>query len=118
MSKYILFRNQAYAGELKKQTGGEISADENSLYGIIPKDGDIIIVDAHYKGNMSDLSGMKIVWKLQKYYCEDINVKFKILSWFNEGDKILEDKEDDLYSTRNVDFVQLPVSDVKLLTTF
>ena len=121
MSKYILFRNQGYAEALAKKTGAIVRSSEENLNGIRPKDGDIIIIDAHYKGDMSKLEGIQIVYHLQKFKCRDKDVKFKILSWYPP--EWFEQKPDwihmkkKLFSPTNVEFIQLPVSDVTLLTT-
>ena len=120
MSKYILFRNQRFAKTLAKKIGAVVCYYEDDLFGISPQDGDTIIVDAHYKGSMSDMSGIQIVKKLQKYECKDKDVKFKILSWFPpewfDEKPDWKNKKKQLFSQNNVDFVQLPVSDIKLLT--
>lgn len=115
MSKYILFRSQEYAKALAEKIGAIVHLCEDGLRGITPHDGDIIIVDAHYEGNMSDMSGFEIVKNLQKFEFRDKDVKYKILSWFptewlNEKPELKSHKEQ-LYSQRNVVFFQLPVSD-------
>jgi hypothetical protein len=119
MSRYILFRNQKYAETLANIIGAKVCDDEGKLRGINLQDGDIIIVDAHYAGNMYDLNGIQIVKELQKYESTGKNIKFKILSWFpsewfSEKSKLQFHKEQ-LYSQHNVEFIQLSVSDVKLL---
>lgn len=114
---YILFRSQQYAEELARKANAIVCSSENNLYGINPQDDDIIVVDAHYKGNMSDFSGIEIVYRLQKYECSGKIVKFKILSWFPPESDYLESPKKRLYSQHNVDFVQLPVLNVKLITT-
>ena len=121
MNTYILFGNQSYAELLAMKTGAVACYYEDDLYGISPKDSDIFIVDAHYKGNMSDLKGIEIVKNMQKYACKNKDVKFKILSWFppewfDEKPEWISKKKQ-LQSQNNVEFVQLPVSDVVLLTS-
>jgi len=121
MQKYILFKNQAYAGALAKKTNAIIRSSEENLNGTRLQNGDIVIVDAHYKGNMSDLKGIEIVKNMQKYVCKDKDVKFKILSWFPlewfDEKPEWKSKKDQLEAQHNVEFVQLPVSDVALLTS-
>ena len=120
MSSYILFRNQTYAETLANMTGANICDDESRLSGIDPQDGDVVIMDAHYAGNMLDLSGIQNVRKLQKYECKGKDVKFKILSWFPsewfDEKSNLKFQKEKLYSRYHVEFIQLPISDVKLLT--
>jgi hypothetical protein len=123
MAIYILFKQQLYAEELKKlalkarDTDCSVRTSEQDLYGINPQDNDIVVVDAHYKGNMSDFGGMEIVSRLQEYECSGKNVKFKILSWFPNESNYLNIQKEQLYSPHNVEFVQLPVLDIKSITT-
>ena len=122
MNTYILFRNKGYAETLAERigSGAEVRFNEDNLHGIIPQDNDIIIVDAHFGATMSDFGGLKIVAEMQeKYKRWGKKAEFKILSWFSKKEwkdeiPVLKTPKKQLHLQDNVDFVQLPVSEVEI----
>ena len=117
MNKYILLRNQKSAEIIAGKINAIVCESHEDVCGRDLQDGDVIIIDAHHEGAMSDLKGFKTVGRLQRYYCKDKDVKFKIFSWFpstwyDENPNLMSSKKK-LFSESNVDLVQLPISDIK-----
>jgi hypothetical protein len=116
--KFVLFKNEKYAAELAgKIDDVVVRNNEVEVKGIIPHNDDVFIIDAHYGNNMIDLYGLKIV-RVIRNRCmqENLNVQFKILSWFKEDCEIVLKNSYHLSGKENVQFIQLPINDLSTLT--
>ena len=81
MATYLLSKYSDYARLVEINFGVIIRTTESKLLGIIPKDGDIIIVDAHYGETMHKMDGLRIVRNLKRLFSNK-DIFIIVLSWY------------------------------------
>lgn len=110
MRYFIYFRNPDYAKILAGQdTNSYIKNSESEILGVDPLEHDIFIIDAHQDGDMSDLNGLKVAYKLLKTI-RNKNAKIRILSWFTkEQMEYTNQFARELASSNKIEFFQLPL---------
>ena len=109
MRYFIYFRNPEYAKILAGQNPNSyIKKTESEILGVDRVDHDVFIIDAQQGGDMSDLNGLNVAFKLFNSI-RKVNAKIRILSWFTKEQIIrtnLFAKE--LVSSNKIEFFQLP----------
>jgi len=109
MRYFIYFRNQEYAKIIAdKNPNSFIKKTESEILGVDPVDHDVFIIDAHQGGDMSDLNGLNVAYKL----CNSIrkvNAKIRILTWFTKEQIVRTNQfAKELVSNNKIEFFQLP----------
>jgi len=109
MRYFIYFRNPEYAKILAgKNTNSYIKKTESEILGVDPVDHDVFIIDAHQGGDMSDLNGLNVAYRLFNSI-RKINAKIRILSWFT-WEQIVSTNQfaKEMASSNKIEFFQLP----------
>lgn len=109
MRYFIYFRNPEYAKILACQNSNSyIKKTESEILGVDPVDDDIFIIDTHQGGDMSDLNGLNVAYKLFNSI-RKVNAKIRILSWFTKEQIVRTNQfAKELVSSNKVEFFQLP----------
>lgn len=109
MRYFIYFRNLEYAKILAGQNPTSyIKKTESEILGVDPIDHDVFIIDAHQGGDMSDLNGLNVAYKLFNSI-RNVSAKIRILSWFTKQQIVrINQFAKELVSSNKIEFLQLP----------
>lgn len=117
---FILFRNEKLAGELANTLRNDpnliIKNSRQEIKGIIPLDGDLLIIDAHFEGNMAEMKGLEIAYDFIRKNNPDISYQVIIFSWFSM-DYILTNYQRTarIFKDNHVQYNRLPLNLITLL---
>ena len=117
---FILFRNEKLAGELANTLRNDpnliIKNSRQEIKGIIPLDGDLLIIDAHFEGNMAEMKGLEIAYDFIRKNNPDISYQILVFSWFSL-DYILTNYQRTarIFKDNHVQYNRLPLNLITLL---
>lgn len=112
---YILFRNADFADELVKEFKLTVKRSRSEIRGIDPQNGDLLLIDAHFEGQMTDLNGLDIVNEFIKLN-QGNSIRILVFSWFSlEYITSNNPNKAKIFRNPNVQYYRFPVNISKLI---